>query len=192
MTMFVNRLQRNRVRLLSLALLLAAAGALVWVAVTALNDESAPSTPLVADNVLGNAPDAPVVGGQGGSGSVPLALTDVMDGLVRTGDAVSLAEGIYTGGSLLGAVYFSFESVADVITLYEETMAAENWRLVSLSGPELTEPNDKADSQTFMKAVFTKDSTTVSITAVTDAVKDPASGTTRVGIGIDDKSLALD
>ena len=134
MTMFVNRLQRNRVRLLSLALLLAAAGALVWVAVTALNDESAPSTPLVADNVLGNAPDAPVVGGQGGSGSVPLALTDVMDGLVRTGDAVSLAEGIYTGGSLLGAVYFSFESVADVITLYEETMAAENWRLVSLSG----------------------------------------------------------
>lgn len=130
-------------------------------------------------------------GQAGGGGDAPAGLAEIHDQLPRPADAIVDEDEVYTGGSVLGSIYWSKQSVSEIIGFYEQRMSAGGWEVVSVTRPSKVPATDKAAEHEIASATFQQGSSTVTITAAENREKDPERGTTRIGISIEDKSVDL-
>ncbi len=121
------------------------------------------------------------------SGDVRTILKGVGDGLPRYPGLAVDEEYIFNGGESTDSVYWSQNPANYVIHFYWEHLPPAGWD-VGADVPTLTaQPTNDKDPDVHQTATLTatRGGFTVTITVVDNVQKDPARGTTRVGIAIE-------
>ncbi len=143
---------------------------------------------LLLTSPFDSATDRHDVSGLGGGGYVPARLAALRDEIPKPAYTVTDEDSIYTGGPTLGSIYWSKLAVPEVITFFETQLSKRGWEVSSRSPLHLRPADEKSSGGSDMTVTFVKGPATVTVSAAQNVDKDPARGTTRIGIEVEDPS----
>ncbi len=125
------------------------------------------------------------VSGVGGGGDPPADLTAARDSLPVFPGTVDYATDIYTGGSILDALYLVNAAPADVSAFFEREMTQDGWKTLQAPTEIQLEPKDDKSPVTSMWTYSAERDGVSAIISTMVNGKDPKLGSTQISIRVE-------